>query len=82
MKIQIPPSGRITANGQERQISGLPLIFEQCAAGGVPADGGDGAILLNAVKLYHRVAREEESEYQKALFHAYKNFRSGIRPER
>lgn len=74
--------GTITINGQEQQIPGLQLIFEQCAAGGVPADGGDGAALLNAVKIYHRVEREKEAEYQKALLHAYQNFRSGIRPER
>ena len=76
------PGGTITINGQEKQIPGLPLIFEQCAAGGVPADGGDGSALLNAVKIYHRVEGEEEAEYKKALLHAYQNFRSGIRPER
>ena len=76
------PGGTITINGQERQIAGLQLIFDQCAAGGVPADGGDGAALLNAVKIYHRVEREEEAEYQKALLHAYRNFRCGIQPGR
>jgi uncharacterized metal-binding protein len=74
--------GTITINGQERNIPGLPLIFEQCAAEGIPADGGAVAALLNAVKIYHRVEGEEEAEYQKALLHAYRNFRSGIRPER
>ena len=74
--------GTLIINGQERNIPGLPLIFEQCAAEGIPADGGDGAALLNAVKIYHRVEREEEAEYQKALLHAYQNFRRGIRPER
>jgi uncharacterized metal-binding protein len=76
------PGGTITIHGRERNIPGLPLIFEQCAAEGIPADGGNGAALLNAVKIYHRVEREEEAEYQKALLHAYRNFRSGIRPER
>ena len=76
------PGGTITINGQEKQIAGLQLIFEQCAAQGVRANDGDGAALLNAVKIYHRVESEEEAEYQKALLHAYRNFRSGIRPER
>lgn len=36
---------------------------------------------LTAVKIYRRVEGEQEAQYQRALLHAYRNFRSGIRPE-
>ena len=74
------PGGKLTIKGQVLSIPGLPLIFEQCAERGVPADGSDGAALLDAVKIYHGVAPEDEAEYRSALLVAYQEFRSGTKP--
>jgi len=74
------PGGAIEIHGQTRIIAGLPLIFEQCAVSGVPADTGDGTALLNAVRIYHAIAPEEESEYRNVLLQAYREFRSGVKP--
>jgi uncharacterized metal-binding protein len=72
------PGGKLTIRGKLLSVPGLPLIFEQCAAGGIPA--GDGAALLDAVKIYHSIAPEDEPEYRSALLAAYLEFRSGIKP--
>jgi uncharacterized metal-binding protein len=76
------PGGKVTIKGEAITITGLPLIFEQCAERGVPASEGDGAALLDAVKIYHDVAPEEEAEYRSALVAAYQEFRSGLKPAR
>lgn len=74
------PGASIEIHGQMRNIPGLPLIFEQCAVSGVPSDTGDDAALLNAVKIYHAIAPEEEAEYRTVLLEAYREFRSGVKP--
>lgn len=74
------PGGKLNIQGKMLSIPGLPLIFEQCAAGGIPAGDGDGAALLDAVKVYHSIAPEDEPEYRIALLEAYREFRSGIKP--
>jgi uncharacterized metal-binding protein len=73
------PGGFIEIRGKAQSIPGLPLIFEQCAAGGVSVEGEDGVALLNAVKIYHAIAPEEETEYRPALLRAYREFRSGAK---
>ena len=73
-------SGTISINGQERNIHGLPLIFEQCAERGVPASDADGSALLDVVKIYHSIAPEDEPEYRLALVQAYQAFKSGTAP--
>ena len=74
------PGGALTIRGKQVSIPGLWLIFEQCAAGGIQADTGDGTVLLDAVKIYHSIASEDEAEYRTALLQAYQEFRSGIKP--
>lgn len=74
------PEGKLTIKGMTLSIPGLPLIFERCAAGGIPANVEDGAALLDAVKIYHLIALEDEPEYRIALLDAYREFRSGIEP--
>jgi uncharacterized metal-binding protein len=74
------PGGKLTIRGKMLSVPGLPLIFEQCAAGGIAAGDGDGAALLDAVKIYHSIAPEDEPEYRSALLAAYREFRSGITP--
>ncbi len=73
------PGGKLTINGKTVDIPGLPLIFEQCAERGIPADAVDGTALLDTVKVYHPVAPEDEAEYRSALLTAYREFRSGIK---
>lgn len=74
------PGGELAIQGKMLSIPGLPLIFEQCAAGGIPADTEDGTALLDAVKIYQSIAVEDEAEYRTALLQAYREFRSGIKP--
>lgn len=74
------PGGKLTIQGKLLSIPGLPLIFEQCASGGIATGEEDGAALLDAVKIYHSVAPEDESEYRTALIEAYRAFRSGMKP--
>jgi uncharacterized metal-binding protein len=69
------PGGKITLNGETVTIAGLPLIFEQCAEDGVPADEPGSAALLETVKIYHPVPPGEESSYREALLKAYQQFR-------
>jgi uncharacterized metal-binding protein len=68
------PGGNVIINGATVSISGLQLIFGQCAERLVPADSGGSAALLEAVKIYHRILPEEEAEYRAALLTAYCNF--------
>lgn len=72
--------GKITVGDKLITIAGLPLIFEQCVERGVSADSEDGAVLLEAVKIYHPVAADEEAEYRDGLLQAYREFRSGTKP--
>ena len=74
------PGGKINIKGQTITITGLPLIFEQCAERGVPASDADGSALLDVVKIYHSIAPEDEPEYRLALVQAYHAFRSGTTP--
>lgn len=74
------PGGAIEIHGETRNIPALSLIFEQCVVSGVPFDTADGAALLDAVKIYHAIAPEEEAEYRTVLREAYREFRSGVKP--
>ncbi len=74
------PGGKITINNKTVTIAGLPLIFEQCAERGVSASEGDGAALLDVLKIYHSIAPEDEAEYRSALLETYQAFRSGTTP--
>jgi uncharacterized metal-binding protein len=74
------PGGKVTIKGKAITITGLPLIFEQCAERGVPASDADGSALLDVVKIYHSIAPEDEAEYRSALVQAYHAFRSGTTP--
>jgi uncharacterized metal-binding protein len=74
------PGGKITIKGTTVSIPGLPLIFEQCAERGISVNDGNGAGLLDAVKIYHSIAPEDEAEYRLALLRAYEGFRSGTTP--
>lgn len=72
------PGGTITVNGVAVSIAGLPLIFEQCAERGVPADMSGSQMLLDVVKIYHPIPQNEESAYQEAILVAYQQFRRDI----
>jgi uncharacterized metal-binding protein len=74
------PGGKLTIKGKTVRISGLPLIFEQCAERAIAANDSDGGALLDVVKIYHGVAPEEEAEYRSALVAAYQEFRSCNKP--
>ncbi len=76
------PGGMITVQNKTVTIAGLPLIFQQCAERGISANDSDSAALLEVVKIYHCVAPEHEPEYRSALLAAYREFRSGVRPEK
>ncbi len=76
------PGGKITIKGKTVSIAGLPLIFEQCTERGIPADTGDATALLEVVKIYHCVPTAEEAEYRSALVAAYREYRSGVKPEK
>ena len=73
------PGGALTVNGRIVDIPGLPLIFEQCAERGVPTND-EGAALLDAVKVYHCVAPDDEAAYRSALLAAYQDCRSSSEP--
>ena len=73
------PGGKITIKDMTVSITGLPMIFEQCAERGIPADGSDGSALLDVVKIYHYVAPQDEAEYRSALLREYQAFRNGIK---
>ncbi len=72
--------GKLTIREKTVSIPGLPLILQQCAERNIPANDDDGAALLEAVKVYHCVAPEDEAEYRRVLLTAYQDFRSGITP--
>jgi len=72
------PGGTITVNGTKVPIAGLPLIFEQCAGQGVPAESSGSHDLLNVVKIYHPIPLDEEPAYQEALLAAYQQFRRDV----
>jgi uncharacterized metal-binding protein len=74
------PGGTIAIGDKTITIAGLSLIFKHCVERGVSADSEDGAALLEAVKIYHPVAPEDEAQYRIALLQAYREFRSGITP--
>jgi uncharacterized metal-binding protein len=76
------PGGKITINGKTVSIAGLPLIFEQCAERGISADTGDAAALLEAVRIYHCISSADEAQYRSALLSAYREYRSGVKPEK
>ncbi len=70
------PGGSILVKGAEVRITGLPLIFEQCAERSIPANADGSAALLDAVRIYHPIRPEEEADYRSALLSAYRDFRS------
>ena len=70
------PGGTVAIRGTKVTIPGLSLIFEQCAGRGIPAEGGDGRALLDAVRIYHAIDPEDEAEYRTALIEAYRELRS------
>lgn len=72
------PGGKLVIKGMTLNIPGLPLIFEQCAERGIPADASGSAAVLDAVRIYHYFAPEDEPEYRSALLVAYQDFRRGI----
>jgi hypothetical protein len=72
--------GKMAIRGKTITIAGLPLIFEQCVARGVSVDSEDGAALLEAVRIYHSIAPDDEAEYRTSLLQAYREFRSGRTP--
>ncbi len=72
------PGGTVTVRETNVTIPGLTLIFAQCAERGIPAEGGDGAALIDAVRIYHAIGPEDEAEYRAALIEAYRKFRSGM----
>ena len=74
------PGGKISIGDKTVTIAGLSLIFEQCGARGVSSDSEDSTALLEAVKIYHSVAVDEEAEYRDALLQAYREFMSGRTP--
>ena len=61
------PGGKLTIQGMTVSIPGLPLIFEQCAERGIPADASGGSALLDAVKIYHCVAAGGRSRIPKRV---------------
>lgn len=73
------PGGSITVKGAKVTIAGLPLIFDQCIERSIPADDSGCTALLQAVKIYHPIPPEEETEYRRALLGAYQNLRGGTR---
>jgi len=68
------PGGTVAIQGVPVAISGLALIFGQCAERGIPADAAGSAALLDAVKIYHRILPHEEDEYRNALLATYREF--------
>ncbi len=76
------PGATVPIHGTKVSIPGLPAIFEQCAGRGISAEGEDARALLDAVKVYHAIAPEDESECRSALLQAYREFRSGASGEK
>jgi hypothetical protein len=74
--------GTLVIRGTAVSVPGLPLIFEQCAERGIPADETGGAALLDAVKIYHGIPPEEEADYQVAVLAAYRDFRSAAQSDK
>ena len=74
------PGGKLSVSGATVSIPGLTLIFEQCAEREIAADASGGSALLAAVKIYHCIPPEQETEYRSALLVAYREFRNGGRP--
>jgi len=69
--------GTVTIGRTTVTIPGLHLIFEQCLDRSIPADESGSKDLLEAVKIYHRILPEEETEYRNVLLSAYCKFRQG-----
>lgn len=72
------PVGTLAINGRTVSVTALSSIFGQCLERGIQGNEGDGVDLLRAVKVYHRIEREDEPEYQRVLLQAYRDFRSRI----
>lgn len=83
-EIEVPrwsPDGRRIAF--MARLADRPLrIYNMVPGWQAGAEGDNGAALLHKVKIYHRVERQNESDYQKALLYAYRNFRSSNRTEK
>lgn len=72
------PGGTIMLGGTTVSITGLPLIFEQCAERDVPADASGSQALFEVVKIYHPIPADEEPAYLEALLAAYQQFRGDL----
>jgi len=64
--------GTIIVNDTAVTITGLPLMLGQCLERGVPLDAGTA--VLEVVKIYHPIAREDEPAYAAALLEAYRQY--------
>jgi uncharacterized metal-binding protein len=73
--LRLPAGGNVTIGGMTVTIPGLQLVFEQCLKRSIPADESGSDALLDAVKIYHRILPEEDTEYRIALLSAYRKFR-------
>ena len=69
------PSMGILVDGKPVTIAGLALIFDYLSETGLAADDSSGKKLLETVRIYHQIEREEENAYTAALVAAYKAYR-------
>lgn len=70
-------AGSVCVRGELVEIPALPLVFAKLASGGMRAEEGNAAALLETVKMFHYIAPEEECDYQAALLAAYRSFLGG-----
>lgn len=67
------PIQHIQIDGEDIVVVALPLIYKNFQENGAPADDQTAAKLLEMVKIYNRIAPEQESEYQAALLRYYRS---------
>ena len=67
-------NGKLTINGEDVTINGLPLVFEHLRKKGLQPGNGCADTLLETVRIYHPIKTNMEAEYREALMTAYRSY--------
>ena len=65
------PDGKVTVQGEEVTIPGLPVIFDHLRESGVQPDADSAPQVLETVAVYFEVPESQRQAYQDALGTAY-----------
>jgi uncharacterized metal-binding protein len=68
------PVQKVQVNGQAVTLIALPAIFDQFHAAGKPPEDGTVAELMQTVKLYNPIPKDQEANYAEVILRAYRAF--------